>query len=103
MDVMITLHDKDFNIIYANNRAKEVLHLPDLEESSKVKCYQYYHGKNSPPDACPSCNCILTNAPVTYEIHEPYIDKRIEMNAIPTFNSEGEFLGLIHYVKELKK
>ena len=101
MDIMITLHDKDFNIIYANDRAKEILKLPRLGDSSKAKCYRYYHGKESPPDMCPSCKCLLTNEPVTFEIYEPYLNKRIEINAIPTLSSEGEFLGLIHYVKEL--
>ncbi len=103
MAVMITLHDKAFNIIYANKRAKEILQLPDLQKSSHVKCYQYYHGRNSPPDTCPSCKCLLTNESVTYEIYEPYLKKRIEINAVPNFDENGQFLGLIHYVKELSE
>lgn len=44
---MVTIHDRDFNIIYANNAAKKVLGLP-LLEIPKVKCYEYYHGTNCP-------------------------------------------------------
>lgn len=100
-DVMITLHDKAFNIIYANNRAKKILQLPTLRKSSKAKCYQYYHGKKSPPNSCPSCKCLLTNEPVTYDIYEPHLNRRIEINAVPNFDSNGEFLGLIHFVRDI--
>lgn len=103
MSVMITLHDKAFNIIYANNTAKEILKLPPLINSSEVKCYQYYHGKNNPPEKCPGCKCLLTNEPVTYETFEPHLNKRIEIKAVPKFDSKGEFLGLIHLARELSK
>ena len=42
---MITVHDKDFNVIRANKAAQKILGLPFLErESSDVKCFKYYHG-----------------------------------------------------------
>ncbi len=46
---VITIHDKDFNIIYANNEAKKILARPDLEMTKAIKCYNYYHGTICPP------------------------------------------------------
>jgi len=40
---MVTIHDKDFNIIFYNTAAKRFLGLPNLVTSDVVKCYQYYH------------------------------------------------------------
>ncbi len=44
---MITVHDKDFNIIRANKAAEQILGLPTLGASS-VKCYEKYHGTDLP-------------------------------------------------------
>jgi hypothetical protein len=48
-ETIITFHDKNFNIIRANKIAKKILKLPPLD-GKEIKCYQYYHGKNSPPN-----------------------------------------------------
>ncbi len=56
---MITVHDRDFNIIHANRAAEKILDLPFLK-SKKAKCYEHYHGENSPPKGCPSCECLRT-------------------------------------------
>ncbi len=58
---MITIHDKDFNIIYANKAAIKTLNLPSLGGNNKVyKCFKYYHGTECPPEGCPSCKCLKT-------------------------------------------
>ncbi len=53
---MITIHDKDFNIITYNTAAEKILGLPNLLPHDNMKCYEYYHGNGYPPDACPSHN-----------------------------------------------
>jgi len=95
---MITCHDKDFNIISANKAAKEMLGLPSLI-GTEAKCYQYYHGKNSPPEQCPSCKCLLSEEPVSFEIYEPHLHKFIQIKAFPQFDDNNEFKGLIHFVR----
>jgi hypothetical protein len=39
---IITIHDCEFNIIYANDDAKRILRLPFIGRE-KVKCYDYFH------------------------------------------------------------
>ncbi len=50
---MITIHDRDYNIIHANKAAEELLGLPLLENKGS-KCYRFYHGTESAPEGCPS-------------------------------------------------
>jgi hypothetical protein len=45
MPNIITIHDSDFNIVSANEEAKNILKLPPLDISD-AKCYEYYHGKD---------------------------------------------------------
>jgi PAS domain S-box-containing protein len=98
---MITIHDRDFNIIMANNAAKKTLDLHLLDFKNSSKCYKYYHGTDSAPPGCPSCNCVKTSEPATFEIFEPHLKKFIEIRSIPRFNNNGELLGLIHIVRDI--
>jgi signal transduction histidine kinase len=97
---MITIHDINFNIIFANKAAEKMLQLPLLDISNK-KCYKYYHGHDSPPEGCPSCACLKTEKPDSFEIYEPHLKKFIEIRAMPQFNSKKELIGLIHIVRDI--
>jgi PAS domain S-box-containing protein len=97
---MITIHDKDFNIIHANKAAEKILGLPFLDVSPS-KCYQFYHGTGCPPEGCPSCECLKTGLPSTSEIYEPYLKMFIEIRAIPRFDSNNNLSGLIHVVRDI--
>lgn len=96
----ITIHDNDFNIIRANKAAEKMLGLPFLELSG-AKCYQYYHGKDSPPDECPSCKCFKTETPAVFELYEPHLDKFLEISAMPRFGNNHRMIGLIHVVRDI--
>lgn len=68
---MVTVHDKDWNIILANKAAEKILGLPLLEKAKDPKCFQYYHGKESPPEGCPSCSCLQTGMPAVSRFSNP--------------------------------
>lgn len=97
---MITIHDSDFNIIYANETAKKILRLPSLN-GKNIKCYKYYHGQDSPPDSCPSCTCVKTLKPVVVERFEPYLNLFIEIKAIPQIDSSNQHIRLIHITRDI--
>ncbi len=99
---MITVHDKDFNIIRANKAAEQLLGLPVLHQSP-VKCYQHYHGTDNPPAGCASCQSLVTGEPSIVEVFEPHLDKFIEIRAIPRFDSRHELAGLIHVVRDISR
>ncbi|UCD35009.1 MAG: PAS domain-containing protein [Nitrospiraceae bacterium] len=98
---MITIHDKNYNIIMANKAAREELHLHLLDFKQTSKCYRHYHGSDSPPAGCPSCNCLVSGDPATFELFEPHLKKFIEIRSIPRFNPGGEMIGLIHIVRDI--
>ncbi len=97
---MITIHDKDFNIIRANREAQKILGLPFLE-TTKAKCYDSYHGKDGPPEWCPSCKCLKTGVPASHEMFEPHLGIFIEIRAMPRFDSNNQLIGLIHVIRDI--
>jgi PAS domain S-box-containing protein len=98
---MITIHDKDFNIIRANKAAEAILKLPLLDKLGDTKCFSYYHGTEKPPEGCPSCACLKTGKPALFELFEPHLNKFIEIRAIPRFDKDNNFTGLIHIVRDI--
>ncbi|MEW6599423.1 MAG: diguanylate cyclase [Nitrospirota bacterium] len=97
---MITIHDKDFNIIKANKAAGRILDMPFLNDK-KLKCYKYYHGTDAPPEGCPSCGCLHTGKPSVFELFEPHLNRHIEIRAIPRFDENNRINGLIHVVRDI--
>lgn len=97
---MITVHDKNFNVIHANKAAEKILGLPFLK-SETSKCYFLYHGESAPPKGCPSCECMKTERPVAFETYEPHLHKFLEIRAMPQFDSKNQLIGVIHIVRDI--
>lgn len=89
----VTIHDMDFNIIFANGAASDLLGIKQ-ERILKDKCYKSYHGTDCPPDACPSYLALRTGKPATQEIYEPCLKKHIEIRAFPRFDGRKRLTGL---------
>lgn len=98
---MVTVHDRDFNIILANKAAEKILGLPILEKVKDRKCFSYYHGTDSAPSGCPSCGCLISAEPASFEVFEPHLNMFIEIRAIPRFDSSNNIIGLIHVVRDI--
>jgi PAS domain S-box-containing protein len=98
---MITIHDMEYNITHANKAAHEMLKLGEVDLNLNNKCYKHYHGKDYAPKECPSCNCLKTGLPATFEIFEPHLNKFIEIRSIPRINKENELIGQIHIARDI--
>jgi len=98
---MITIHDMEYNITHANKAAQEMLKLGEVDLNLNNKCYKHYHGKDYAPKECPSCNCLKTGLPATFEIFEPHLDKFIEIRSIPRINKENKLIGQIHITRDI--
>jgi response regulator RpfG family c-di-GMP phosphodiesterase len=97
----ITIHDENFNVIRANPAAKAMLGLPLLGETLLAKCFRLYHGTGSPPEHCPSCPCLQTGRSLIVELFEPYLNKHMEIRAMPRIDRNGRAVGLIHVVRDI--
>ncbi len=99
---MITIHDRDFNVIQANRAARERLGLPE-SGTSQVKCFSLFHGSDCPPRDCPSCRSLVTEKQVAVESYEPHLDMYLEMRAIPRIGPDSQLIGLIHVARDITK
>jgi len=97
---MITIHDRDFNIIRANRSAEGMLGLP-LLNITKTKCFEYCHGKNSPIENCPSYESFMTKKPASFELYEPNLNKFLEIRVMPRLDQDGEVKGIIHVIRDI--
>ncbi len=97
---MITIHDRDCNILAANKAAKEFFKLPVIQ-SLTHKCHKYFHGSDSQPGDCPGRQCIKTGKPVDYETFEPRLNMFIEIRVIPRFDNNDICTGLVHIVRDI--
>lgn len=99
-DVMITVHDKDFNITHANAAAKKTLKLPELE-NAKIKCYEYYHKQDISPQNCPVFKSVITGMPQTVRVFGPNIRKNMLIRIIPLFDDNDDFVGAVHFASDV--
>ena len=100
---MVTVHDKDYNIILANKAAEKILDIPLLQKTEGLKCFRYYHGMEAPPRDCPSCGCLQSGKPATFELYEPHLGMFVEIRAIPRLDPGGNLIGLIHVVRDISE
>ncbi len=102
IDEAITIHDEDFNIIHANRAARKLLNLPGSGELN-IKCYRAYHGLDELPSSCPFYRSATFRDATSFETYEPFLDKRLDVRAVPRFDPEDRFIGTVHVVRELPK
>ncbi|UCH80867.1 MAG: PAS domain S-box protein [Nitrospiraceae bacterium] len=100
---VITIHNKNLNIIQANKAAIKMLNLTHLSPDRNIKCYNFYHGTDSAPPDCPSCDCYTSGTPITMETYEPYLDKHLEIRTIPRADDAGQIVGLIHIARDISE
>jgi PAS domain S-box-containing protein len=102
IDDIITIHDKNFNILRVNKAAESAFGM-NVREIVSTKCFHVFHGQRSRPDNCPSCQCLETKKPVTFEYFEPNLDRYLEIKAIPRLDPDDEVLGIIHIVRDISE
>ena len=98
---IITIHDCEFNIIYANEDAKRILRLPVIGHE-KAKCYDYFHGKGYVPDVCAGLKCFLCSESSLIKIFEPHLSRFLEIKATPLYGTRKEPIGIFHVAREIE-
>jgi PAS domain S-box-containing protein len=96
----ITVHDTDYNILFANDAASRLLDVSPLI-IRKQKCFELYHGLSCPPSNCPCYGLLKTREAVVSDYFEPKMNRYIEMKAFPRFDKQGNIVGLVHVVKDI--
>jgi len=98
---IITIHDCEYNIIYANEDARRILGLPFFGRDG-VKCYDYFHGKGFMPLVCAGQKCFSRSEPANIRIFEPHLNKFLEIKATPLYDARNEPIGMFHVAREVE-
>src|SRR5450830_1191682 len=98
---MVTIHDKNYDIIRANSSARRMLQLPLSGNLFNAKCFMCYHGTEKPPEGCPSCKSLVTEQSCSSEFFEPHLNRYLEIRAIPRFDTHHQCIGLVHVVRDI--
>jgi PAS domain S-box-containing protein len=97
---MISIHDKDFNIIRVNRAFAEYFSL-DPGEVIHKKCYEFFHSGDSPAAGCPHLLTLKENRPATHEILDAKTGRIFLISIFPFHVQEAEFQGTIHIAKDI--
>ncbi|MBI5477589.1 MAG: PAS domain-containing protein [Deltaproteobacteria bacterium] len=95
---MVTVHDRDFTVVKANQMARRMLRITPGES---VKCFRAYHGMTCPPAGCPSCQCLVTGTAASFEVFEPHLGRFFRFNALPQIGPDGQIDSLIHVARDI--
>lgn len=96
---MISIHDKDFNIVKVNKAFAEFLQ-DKPEKFIGKKCYEIIHGTKKSHSNCPCQKKQLIKKSSIFEFFEPHLRKHLEVSTSPIINEEGEVSGSIHIIKD---
>lgn len=99
---MVSILDKDFNIIKINKAFAEFLQ-DKPEKFIGKKCYNIIHGAKKPHSNCPYQQLQLTKKSFIVEFFEPHLGKHLEFSTSPIFDEEGEISGSVHIIKDITK
>jgi len=94
------LVDPDFQVVMANNTAKNMLGYAGRIQDSK--CYQLLHNADAPIENCPITKSFNSGKSEQIEIYEPHLRKHLIMNCSPVFR-DGKIIGFIHSFLDITK
>lgn len=97
---IITIHDMDFNILYANKAAAAAFGCP-IGEIVGQKCYKIYHDRESPSEECPCMKVQKTGKEASAEFFESNLKRNIDLKAFPRFDESGKLMGVVHVARDI--
>jgi PAS domain S-box-containing protein len=97
---LVSVHDKDFNIIKANKAVYERFGIRK-DDLGRKKCYHIFHGTDKHWPDCPLVKARESLKPAVSEVDDPYMGGVFMISSFPRFNEAGEFMGVIHIAKDI--
>lgn len=97
---IITIHDKDFRIIMANKAFFEKFNF-DKKQLSEKRCYEIFHGTESPWHSCPLERSFTSLHPEYEEVDDPHMGGIFLVSTYPLIDQNKEIYGVVHQAKDI--
>ncbi|MBI4848163.1 MAG: GAF domain-containing protein [Nitrospirae bacterium] len=97
---MVYFTDNDFNIKRINQAVINRIGKPEQEIIGK-KCYEIFHGKDKPWEACPHSKSVSLKKSFVGELEDPYLGATFVVSNSPIFDSAGNFVGTVHLSRDI--
>ncbi|MHC4182048.1 MAG: ATP-binding protein [Planctomycetota bacterium] len=97
---IITIHDKEFKILRANNSFYEKFNI-DKGQLPDKRCYEIFHNTDSPLRSCPLDKSIKSLKPEIEEIDDPNMGGVFLVSVYPLEDEKGEVYGFVHLAKDI--
>jgi signal transduction histidine kinase/HAMP domain-containing protein len=97
---IITIHDKDFKILRANDSFYEKFNIVKGQIPDK-RCYEIFYNTDSPLRNCPLERSIKSLEPEIEEIDDPHMGGVFLVSVYPLKNERGEVYGFVHLAKDM--
>lgn len=92
--------DRDFNVIQCNEAFAREVGMTHEEIIGKT-CYSIVHGLECSSESCVTCAAVKRCESARDELYEPFLDKHIEVSADPVLDENGEFLFVVHTLRDV--
>ncbi len=96
----VSIHSVDWTILNANRAICRLLG-KTLEEVIGKKCFQVFHGKDSPIAGCPLENPGQSRQQEYIEIFEPALDKWLAISTSPVLDEDGAVATIVHTIHDI--
>jgi len=93
-------YGKDNKIIMANNAFFEKFNF-DKKKLSEKKCYEVFHGTDSPWHSCPLERTVTSLEPEYEEIDDPHMGGIYLVSAYPLIDENKDVYGVVHQAKDI--
>ncbi len=98
---LITIIDKDFNIIRSNKAMSDALGVVHGSVEGKT-CCPIVHGSDKPVEHCPHRTLLKDGSKHTVELYEERLGGNLEVTVIPYYADDGKtLLGSMHIARNI--
>ena len=98
MTDFVSVHDKDFRVVKANQALCDFLG-KSSEEIIGKRCYQLFHDMDEPFENCPHKKTSETGHPITEIIRDTNIGVPLQITCSPLLNDDNTFQGSVHIAR----
>jgi nitrogen-specific signal transduction histidine kinase len=100
IEEQLYVHDLDYNLIIANTSKLRSHHLT-AEQIAGQKCYQAFHGRDTPCPGCPARETFKTKKSAAVEFNVAEAEKIFKSYTYPLTGKAGNLLGVVHYMRDV--